>query len=106
MCRIHSCFVCSGILWIGLFAAIIGGAFMAAIHAVLSIRFLVDQIVSGVVINILAVGVTGFYPPGDLYREIRLARLRFYRYGIFRIYLIFLLSDKFFSDISLWSMQC
>ncbi len=37
---------------------------MAAIHAVLSVRFLVDQIVSGVVINILAVGVTGFIRRG------------------------------------------
>ncbi len=51
-------------IWIGLFAAIIGGAVMAAIHAVLSVRFLVDQIVSGVVINILAVGVTGFIRRG------------------------------------------
>jgi len=51
-------------IWIGLAAAIMGGAVMAGIHAVLSIRFLVDQIVSGVVINILAVGITGFIRRG------------------------------------------
>ncbi len=45
---------------IGFFAAMFGGALMAALHAVLSIRLMVDQIVSGTVINILAVGVTGF----------------------------------------------
>ena len=47
-------------IWIGLAAAVIGGMALAALHAVLSIRFMVDQIISGTVINILAVGVTGF----------------------------------------------
>lgn len=47
-------------IWIGLMAAMAGGALMAALHALLSIRFLVDQIVSGVAVNILAVGITGF----------------------------------------------
>ncbi len=47
-------------IWIGLSGAIVGGAIMAGIHSVLSIRFRVDQIVSGVVVNILAVGITGY----------------------------------------------
>jgi simple sugar transport system permease protein len=34
---------------------------IATLHAVLSISFLVDQIVSGMVINILAVGITGVF---------------------------------------------
>src|ERR1700693_642098 len=39
----------------------LAGMVIATIHAVLSIAFLVDQIVSGVVINILAVGITGVF---------------------------------------------
>jgi simple sugar transport system permease protein len=45
----------------GLLAAIVSGMLIATLHAVLSIEFLVDQIVSGAVINILAVGVTGVF---------------------------------------------
>jgi simple sugar transport system permease protein len=48
-------------LWLGVVAAVISGMAIAALHAVLSIEFLVDQIVSGTVINILAVGITGVY---------------------------------------------
>jgi simple sugar transport system permease protein len=48
-------------LALGLLAAIGAGMAIAALHAVLSIEFLVDQIVSGMVINILAVGVTGVF---------------------------------------------
>jgi len=47
-------------IWIGLMAAVISGGLMAALHALLSIQFLVDQIISGTVINILAVGVSGY----------------------------------------------
>ncbi|HET91364.1 MAG TPA: ABC transporter permease [Chloroflexi bacterium] len=47
-------------MWIGLLVAVLAGGVMAALHAVLSIRFMVDQIISGTVINILAVGVSGY----------------------------------------------
>jgi ABC-type uncharacterized transport system permease subunit len=47
-------------LWLGLLAACLVGGLMAAIHAVLSIKYKVDQIVSGTVINILASGATRF----------------------------------------------
>lgn len=47
-------------LYIGLIAAVLIGGLMAGIHAVLSVRFKVDQIVSGVAINIFAVGATSF----------------------------------------------
>jgi simple sugar transport system permease protein len=49
-----------GNTWIGLLAAILAGGVLVMIHALLSIRFKIDQIISGTVINILAVGVTGF----------------------------------------------
>src|SRR3979411_1461097 len=48
-------------LAMGLLAAIAAGMLIAALHAALSINFLVDQIVSGTVINILAVGITGVF---------------------------------------------
>jgi len=48
-------------LALGLLGAIVSGMLIAALHAVLSIEFLVDQIVSGTVINILAVGLTGVF---------------------------------------------
>jgi general nucleoside transport system permease protein len=47
-------------LAIALLAAIASGALMALLHAVLSITFRVDQIISGTVVNILAVGLTGY----------------------------------------------
>ncbi|MDY7079420.1 MAG: ABC transporter permease [Chloroflexota bacterium] len=47
-------------MWVGLLVAVLTGGVMAALHAVLSIRFMVDQIISGTVINILAVGVSGY----------------------------------------------
>ncbi|MEV4462939.1 ABC transporter permease [Micromonospora echinofusca] len=50
----------TGNVWVGLVAAAIGGAFISLLLAVFSIRYLVDQVVMGIVLNLLAVGVTGF----------------------------------------------
>lgn len=47
-------------LLLGLIAALLVGAFLGWAHAHLSIRFKANQIVSGTVINILALGVTGW----------------------------------------------
>ncbi|MFB9235083.1 ABC transporter permease [Plantactinospora siamensis] len=47
-------------VWIGLVAAAIGGALISLLLAWLAIRYLVDQVVIGIVINLLAVGLTGF----------------------------------------------
>ncbi|MGH2584021.1 MAG: ABC transporter permease [Dehalococcoidia bacterium] len=47
-------------LGVALLVAALTGGVMAALHAVLSIAFQVDQIISGTVINILAVGLTGY----------------------------------------------
>jgi simple sugar transport system permease protein len=42
-------------------AAVLTGALLALFHGWLTIRFKVDQIISGTVINILAVGLTGYF---------------------------------------------
>lgn len=47
-------------VWVGLFSAAVGGVIIAAILAVLAIRYLVDQVVVGIVLNLLALGMTGF----------------------------------------------
>jgi simple sugar transport system permease protein len=50
----------TGSLGLGVAAAILAGALMAAFHAALAIYQRTDQIISGTVINILAIGTTGF----------------------------------------------
>jgi simple sugar transport system permease protein len=47
-------------LWLGLVAGVLTGGLFGLVHAILSIRYTVDQIVSGVVINIFAAGMTSF----------------------------------------------
>jgi ABC-type uncharacterized transport system permease subunit len=46
--------------WLGALVAIVAGGLMSLIHAVVSIRFLANQIISGVAINIFAGGLTVF----------------------------------------------
>ncbi len=46
--------------WIGIGAAILMGGLLALMLAVLTIRYRVDQIIAGFVINILVTGLTGF----------------------------------------------
>jgi general nucleoside transport system permease protein len=50
----------TGSLWIGVIGAVLAGGFLGLIHAVLSIKYLVNQIVSGTVINIFSIGMTSF----------------------------------------------
>ncbi|MCS7055363.1 MAG: ABC transporter permease [Thermoflexales bacterium] len=47
-------------LWIGVIAAVLTGVLLSLFHGVLSIRYKVDQIISGTVINIFSVGITSF----------------------------------------------
>lgn len=47
-------------IWVGLVAAIATGALLGAALAVLAIRYHIDQIIAGVVINIFALGLTSF----------------------------------------------
>lgn len=50
----------SGSAWIGLLGAIGIGVVMAGLHAVASIKYHADQVVSGTAINLLAAGFTEF----------------------------------------------
>jgi ABC-type uncharacterized transport system permease subunit len=50
----------TSILWLSVLVAVLTGGAIALLHAVLSVTFRVDQIISGVVINLLALGSTGF----------------------------------------------
>ena len=56
-------------VWLGLLSAAIGGALIAAMLAVLAIRFLVDQVVVGIVLNLFALGVTGFLYEGLMQQD-------------------------------------
>jgi general nucleoside transport system permease protein len=47
-------------VWLATLVAIVAGGAMALLHAVVSIRFRADQIVSGIAINIFAAGLTVF----------------------------------------------
>ncbi|TRO60712.1 ABC transporter permease [Candidatus Bathyarchaeota archaeon] len=46
--------------WIGVVVSVLTGGFIALIHAVISVRYAGDQIVSGTGINILALGFTAY----------------------------------------------
>jgi simple sugar transport system permease protein len=49
-----------GNLWVGLVAGMLAGALLASLHAGLSIKYQVDQIISGTAINIFALGITSY----------------------------------------------
>lgn len=48
----------SGNVWVGLVTAMLGGVFIAAIHGFMSIKVKVNQVVSAVGLNMLALGIT------------------------------------------------
>jgi simple sugar transport system permease protein len=47
-------------LWVAVLVAVITGGVLGALHAWLTVTFRVNQIISGVVINLFALGLTGF----------------------------------------------
>jgi simple sugar transport system permease protein len=51
----------TGSLWLGLLSALIVSGLMALLHGWLSIKYKVNQIVSGTVINIFATGLTSYF---------------------------------------------
>lgn len=53
-------YVGTGNIWLGVVGAVVIGGLIALLHGLLSITFKTDQIISGTVINILAIGITSF----------------------------------------------
>jgi len=51
----------SGSPWTGVLCGILGGLGFGLIHAIATIRYRADQVVVGIAINLLAVGVTRFF---------------------------------------------
>jgi ABC-type uncharacterized transport system permease subunit len=47
--------------WLAVLGGVLASVVLAALHAVVSIEFKVNQIISGTVVNILALGVTGYF---------------------------------------------
>jgi general nucleoside transport system permease protein len=50
----------SGSPWIGLLCGALAGAIAAGVHALLSLRFRADQVVSGVALNLVALGLVTY----------------------------------------------
>ncbi|MEO7086000.1 MAG: ABC transporter permease [Gemmatimonadaceae bacterium] len=51
----------SGSPWIGLVGALAGGVALALLYAVMAIRFRADQVVVGIAVNLLVIGLTRFF---------------------------------------------
>lgn len=51
----------TGSSWMGILCALVLGGLIALIHAFVSIEFRANQVVSGTAINMLALGLTGFF---------------------------------------------
>jgi simple sugar transport system permease protein len=51
----------TGSPWFGALFAVIGGVLLALLYAVSTIRFRADQVVVGIAINLLAIGLTRFF---------------------------------------------
>jgi simple sugar transport system permease protein len=51
----------TGSPWFGALFAVIGGVMLALLYAVSTIRFRADQVVVGIAINLLAIGLTRFF---------------------------------------------
>jgi general nucleoside transport system permease protein len=51
----------TGSPWIGVLCGMFGGLVFGLIHAVATIRYRADQVVTGIAINLLAIGVTRFF---------------------------------------------
>jgi len=51
----------TGSPWVGLLGAMLAGALVSVILAAFAIKYLVDQVIIGVVLNVLVIGLTSFF---------------------------------------------
>ncbi|MET0974157.1 MAG: ABC transporter permease [Leifsonia sp.] len=51
----------TGQLWLGVIAAMVAGLLVGMVLAVFAIKYFVDQVIVGVVLNVLVVGLTSFF---------------------------------------------
>lgn len=68
--------VYTGNLFVAVLAAVLMGAFMGLAHAFMSITLKMDQIISGTVLNILALELTGFFYQQGLTTQGKLTPIR------------------------------
>ena len=68
--------VWTGNLLVAVAGAVLAGGLVGALHALMSITLKVDQIISGTVINILAVGLTGYFYQQGLTTQGKLTPIR------------------------------
>ncbi|MGP5252066.1 ABC transporter permease [Brachybacterium alimentarium] len=73
----------AGSVWVGLFAALVMALVMGAMLALFAVGYRVQQIIVGVVLNVLAIGITSFFfgtvmrdNPGRFNSPLRLPTLR------------------------------
>jgi ABC-type uncharacterized transport system permease subunit len=79
----------TGSIWLGVLGAMIAGLLIAAALAALAIKYLVDQVIIGVVLNVFALGITSFLFNKLLSPE----ATQFNEPGFFRVYKVPLLGD-------------
>jgi simple sugar transport system permease protein len=65
--------VATGNLFVAVLAAILAGALLGLLHAFMSVTLRIDQIIGGTVINILALGLTGYFYTAGLRTQGKLA---------------------------------
>lgn len=53
-----------GSLWAGFLFGMLAGAMLALLHAVLCVSFKADQVISGIMVTLLGLGVTTYFSPG------------------------------------------
>ena len=79
----------AGSIWLGVLGGLLAGLALGAVLAVLAIRYLVDQVIIGVVLNVFALGLTSFM----FNKLLSPHATQFNEPGYFKIYRIPLLSD-------------